>query len=188
MCAIEHFIKGETNIIQDAFSIAGDLENYGGKPLDPKWSLLKDSTSNEDSKKDGLLLEMHGGYNEVGDKNVKKPQKAIVEFLCDKERKGDENLYESEDKYPTKKMKRTEEADKTGGEEEKKDEEDKTPSLEFVEYNQNGEIDILRLKWRTKFACEGAKDEKDAETSAGWGFFTWFILMYLPSFWLRNIC
>lgn len=173
MCAIEHFIKGETNIIQDAFSIAGDLENYGGKPLDPKWSLLKESTSHEDSKKDGLLLEMHGGYNEVGDKNKKKPQKAIVEFLCDKERKGDENLYESEDKYPAKMMKRAEEL-------EKKDEEDKTPSLEFVEYNQSGDIDILRLKWRTKFACEGSKGDQDASKSSGWGFFTWFILMYVP--------
>jgi len=176
VCAIERFIKApDIDTIQDAFSIAGDLADYGGKSLDPKWQLLKESTSHEDSKKDGILLEVFGGWNDVKveGKEINKPQKAIVEFLCDKTRNGDENLYNPEDKYESEAVKRAEDGEKKEGEE------DKTPSLEYVDYNQAGETDVLRLRWRTKFACEDAKGEKDAEKGASWGFFTWFILMYV---------
>lgn len=181
-------IKEEDKIdtIEAAFPIAGDLRDFGGKDMDPKWTLLKQSTSNEDSQKDGLSLELFGGFSADG---KHKAQKAIVEFLCDKTREGDENLYNPEDKYQTTPDKREEDGEKKGEDGDKKEEDgdkkdgdadDKSPSLEYVRYDTSDTaIDVLRLKWRTKYACEGSKEDQDSETSAHWGFFTWFILMYV---------
>jgi hypothetical protein len=56
----------------------------------------------------------------------------------------------------------------------------KTPSLYFEDYDTTGKAeDVLTLIWRTKYACEDAKQEKDAEKKSHWGFFTWFIIMYV---------
>jgi hypothetical protein len=105
-------------------------------------------------------------------------QKAIVEFVCDPEVEGIENLYDPEDKYETKVL--------SGREDEPKDEKKSNGTcmydLSFVRYDQSDEIDTLRLSWRTKYACENAKDLPDTDggdkkSSAHWGFFTWFILM-----------
>lgn len=165
--------------------MAGMLKEYGGKDMDARWTLLRESSSNEDSAKEGLSLEVHGGFNMVD--NKKKPQKAIVEFLCDKEREGLENLLDPEDKYKSpSKEKREEGGDKKDDEKKDDDKKDgdskvddsKSASLEFVRFDQSSdEIDVLRLKWRTKYACEDQKEEDDAEKKASWGFFTWFILM-----------
>lgn len=145
--------------------------------MDPHWGLLKESTSHEDSQKDGLSLELNGGFKTVDGK--KKPQKAIVEFLCHEWREGTENLYDPEDKYEDGKEKVRRDEDKNGDDKKDAEEDKTTPSLEFIRYDQdNADVDVLRLKWRTKYACEGAKDDKDAEKSAHWGFFTWFIVMY----------
>lgn len=163
--------------------------------MDVKWTLLRESSSNDDSAKDGLSLEITGGFNKVDGK--KKPQKAIVEFLCDRKRDGLENLLDPEDKYesPKAKTKREEDGDKK--DDDKKDDEKKddgkkdddkkdegseddaeSASLQFVRYDQgNTEYDVLRLQWRTKYACEDQTDVDDGETTAGWGFFTWFILI-----------
>lgn len=178
------------DFIQDAFPLAGELKDHGGKAMDPKWTLLKDSTSHEDSKRDGLSLEINGGFNKINGKV--KAQKAIVEFVCDPKLEGLENLHKSEDEYVTSAARKREEQkkdeDKKEGEgdkkdddkkdEDKKDDEDKVSSLQFVRYDQtNPDTDVLRLSWRTKYACEGAKDDQDKVSTAHWGFFTWFILM-----------
>ena len=50
-------------------------------------------------------------------------------------------------------------------------------SLKFLKYGPDiadDTVDLLRLEWRTKYACEDAPKEN---VSTGWGFFTWFILM-----------
>jgi hypothetical protein len=46
------------------------------------------------------------------------------------------------------------------------------PSLKFISYEGEGDIDILKLKWYTKHACED-----DAVKPRHWGFFTWFLIM-----------
>lgn len=49
--------------------------------------------------------------------------------------------------------------------------------------NDADNMDVLRLTWHTKYACENADDINDgdddgkSDSSAGWGFFTWFIVM-----------
>ena len=140
--------------------------------MNAKWERLKTSTSHDDSKKEGVRVELNGGFRKL--ESSTRYQKAIVEFICDKTRTGLEHLYDPEDKY-TEKVKR-EESDK---EKDEVDENDpNSSSLEFFDYDQAGEVDILRLRWRTKYACEDSKEKQDAEKAGHWGFFTWFILVY----------
>jgi hypothetical protein len=144
--------------------------------LDAKWERLKTSKSSGDRGREGLRLEINGGYNDK-----KRKQKAIVEFICDRTRVGNEYLWDPADKNDDGKEKRE------GKEDETAPEDDKTPSLSFSEYDTKGDdFDILRLDWRTKYACEDAKQKKDAEKAARWGFFTWFIIMYVTLY--PNLC
>lgn len=164
--------KDGADALMDSWPLAGDLKELGGKNLDAKWESLSDSDSNTDSQKEGLRLSMYGGTHKVHDE--KRPQKVIVEFLCDKTRRGDENLWVPEDKYGKKKRAEGDDAEKP-----KEGESDgNEPSLKFLSYNTSRtDTDILRLEWRTKFACLDASDEPTPTPNRSWGFFTWFILM-----------
>jgi hypothetical protein len=143
--------------------------------MDPVWTRLKTAESSHDSQQEGVRLTMNGGFWTEPSTKKKRYQKAIIEFICDKDLEGDENLWSPEDQYE--KREETDD-DKKDGE---VDTPSNLPSLRFVSYDKTGNTaDILRLEWRTKYACEGVKDEKDAESSSHWGFFTWFVLMYLP--------
>jgi len=69
----------------------------------------------------------------------------------------------------------------TKGDADDHDEEDvsKENSLTFVSYGPvegRENMEVLRLDWRTKYACEDFEDDADGK-KGGWGFFTWFILM-----------
>ncbi|RDW75007.1 autophagy protein Atg27 [Coleophoma cylindrospora] len=172
VCGIERVInkQDQKSMLDKVIPIAGELKNQGGGVLDAKWILLSNSGSHADSEKEGLRLEAHGGF--FGSGKEKKTQTAIVEFLCDKERTGLENLWNSEDQY-TEKRKRAD-----GDASEPVVDDKDLPSLTFVKYDTSRPSeDILRLEWRTKHACVGAKEEKDAEQGHRWGFFTWFILI-----------
>lgn len=138
--------------------------------MDAKWTRLKTSKSAGDVEKEGLRVEMHGGFKTLD--NKKRPQMAIVEFLCDHNRTGLENLPNPEDQYDEVKDKREEGKNET------------TPSIEFFKYGPDADdtMDILRLNWRTEYACEDSKGKQEAEAGDHWGFFTWFIIVYvLPS-------
>jgi hypothetical protein len=177
VCAIERLIKGEFDIIDRVWPIAGDLREQGGYDMNAKWELLSKSKAHADAGKEGLRLELNGGW--IIDDDITRKQKAIVEFLCDKDRKGDENLYDPEDKYSDGKDKREEKEDDGKKDGNVEDDGPGSASLEFVSYYpSDSDADVLRLKWRTKFACEKSKEELDAEKNQHWGFFTWFILMY----------
>ena len=176
VCSIERLIKKEEgeDILEAVIPIAGDLKDKGGSDMNAKWELMgSQSSSHEDAEKEGIRVNMNGGFFGTG--KEKRPQKAIVEFLCDKSRTGLENLWtpEDEDQYEEGKDKWEEKGDE-GDDVADKD----SPSLEFVKYDVDaGDADILRLKWRTRYACEGAKKKLDQEKAKSWGFFTWFILM-----------
>ena len=159
--------------------IAGELKPQGGGDMNTKLERLKTSTSHSDSEKEGVRIEMNGGFRKL-ESGGRRNQKAIVEFVCDK-RTGLENLYDPKEEYDEEKIKREED--------DTKDEDDpKSSDLSFVRYDEGqGDADILRMLWQTKYACEDSKDEQDAEKGNHWGFFTWFILMCdtqfpLPSF------
>lgn len=151
------------DFISDAFPIAGELRDQGGGYSDAKWTRLKTSKLDTDAGKEGVRLEIKGGFRTVD--GSKKKQKAFVEFICDKSLVGDENLWDPEDKYGDGNTKREE---KASGE----------PSLQFVDYDKSGkDEDVLTLLWKTKYACEETKKEEDAEKKSHWGFFTWFIII-----------
>jgi hypothetical protein len=151
--------------ISNAFPIAGELKEREGDYLDVQWTRLKTSTLGEYAGKEGVQLEMKGGFKKVD--GAKRNQKAFVVFICDKDLKGDENLWNPEDEYVPGNTKREE---KTGGE----------SSLQFVSYDTTGkDEDVLNLLWKTTYACETTKKEQDEERKNHWGFFTWFIIMYV---------
>jgi hypothetical protein len=85
VCGVEeayHLTDG-THFTVKVQPIAGEFTaTHGrGRALDPQWTRLKGSASNEDTEREGLRLELHGGkYPETKDG---KPHKAIIEFLCD---------------------------------------------------------------------------------------------------------
>ncbi|KAL3424511.1 hypothetical protein PVAG01_03792 [Phlyctema vagabunda] len=173
LCGIERVINKEEkkSVLEKVIPIAGQLKDQGGGDLDAKWTLLSNSPSNSDTDKEGLRVEMGGGF--FGKGKDKKSQKAIIEFLCDKERTGLENNWKSEDEYSAKTKREEDEGDEKEPLVDDKD----LPSLTFLSYDNKDSTDILRLQWRTKYACEGAKEEKDAERAGHWGFFTWFIII-----------
>ncbi|KAI9810722.1 MAG: hypothetical protein M1827_006060 [Pycnora praestabilis] len=172
VCGIERTTNPgeEKDEITGVYPIAGDYTlNHGGH-LDPTWTRLKSSASHADSEKEGLRVEMQGGRYPF-DLKLNREQRAVVEFLCDKERTGNEGSV-AEERIS---MGKGEEggAKRDGGNED--------PSLQFVSYGPQDDIDVLRLEWRTKYACEGHKDDGGDEGSKSpsghWGFFTWFIII-----------
>jgi hypothetical protein len=170
VCAITRSAaNGEASFIESVTPIAGDLTLQGGGNLDAKFTRLKTSSSAGDVGKEGLRLEMNGGFKTIN--KQKRKQKAIIEFICDKERSGLENLPSSEDQY--------DEMKENWAKNKREENNTTTPSLEFFNYVPDADdtMDILRLNWRTRYACEDYKEQKDAEKSVRWGFFTWFIIM-----------
>ncbi|KAF2815750.1 uncharacterized protein BDZ99DRAFT_457715 [Mytilinidion resinicola] len=156
-----------------AIPIAGDYKLQNGRDINAQWTLLRDSKSNHDTNMEGLRGELHGGkYPFAGKKGI--DQQAIVEFICDNDRTGLEGD-------------ETDDSDKEEDDEDKvrrNDDEDgdskKGRSLQFWKYEEEEQdkgkkVGVLRLQWRTKYACEDAKAEPGS--SSGWGFFTWFIII-----------
>ncbi|EXJ95088.1 hypothetical protein A1O1_00206 [Capronia coronata CBS 617.96] len=140
--------------VENVIPVAGNFDSTTGKSLAPRVSRLK----SQDSDSDGLQIELNGGYYN------KRKQRAVVELQCDKDRTGDEEK---------RKVKRDDDED---GDEEQ---EPLSSSLSFVSYGPVGgkeQIEVLRLDWKTKYACEDYADS-DGAKKTGWGFFTWFILV-----------
>lgn len=193
VCAIKRVIGEDSDNITEVIPIAGSLENHGGTQFDYEVVRLKNSDSNADSKKEGLRLVLKGGRHENRD------QRAVIEFLCDREKTGLEGEWEAEDKYE-KESKRKREDDKK--EDDKKDDDKKDgdknkdnkeevehqlkkddAALIWESYGAEKDIDVLRLTWHTKYACEKRDDDKDVQdpeepsSSGSWGFFTWLVIM-----------
>ncbi|KAI9760470.1 MAG: hypothetical protein M4579_001664 [Chaenotheca gracillima] len=189
VCGIEHVLYDDGHLDEDPLGIkviAGDFPTSHGLSLDAQWTRLSTSSSHADSEKEGLRLEMHGGRYPL--KSSGKKQKAIVEFLCDRERTGlergsglgdgskkdDEKEDEGE---PEERRRRAEDDDdEEDGRHQTSNSDEK--SLRLISYKEGETEDILRLEWRTKYACEGETDRKDGGSGNGhWGFFTWFIII-----------
>lgn len=120
----------------------------------------------------------------------KRPQKAVIEFICDREKTGLEGEATPEDEYATSSLqRRAEDKDK---DKDKDDAVDASEEKQIIKpgaalvWNSYGpseknDADILRLTWYTQYACEDAwenpPDEKNGDSSRGWGFFTWFVIL-----------
>lgn len=183
---------GGADDIRGVIPIAGEYVLQHGGPLDPKWTRLKTSSSNADSAMEGLRLELHGGRYPFAAKHGRK-QKAIIEFVCDRDRTGlegqgqdkedDDDEDAGDDKPSTPPGDNDDDVDDDEGGRGGRGDDGK--SLRFIRYEPTSEDvheDTLRLEWRTKYACEGVRDEegqKKKKNGGHWGFFTWFIIMWV---------
>ncbi|KAF2469793.1 uncharacterized protein BDR25DRAFT_263165 [Lindgomyces ingoldianus] len=181
VCAVRETIdmSDKNNRTINPIDIAGTYRMDNGRTIDAKFSLLRNSKSHSDAGREGVRAELHGGRFPFKDNKNGLDQMAIIEFVCDKDRTGLENDEkddgEKEDdgkdgeKEDSKKLRRREDSKC----------EDSDKSLRFCSYEveeqeKGKKVSVLRLEWRTKYACEDALD--DAEGSH-WGFFAWFIII-----------
>ena len=183
VCGIEetYFLDDKTHRTAKVRPIAGEFTatHGSGRALEPKWTRLKGSASNEDAEREGLRLELHGGkYPETKEG---KPHKAIVEFICDPELTGNEGFGDAKEKRLVSMAEGEGEGDGGKGEDEiTLPDLDKGKSIQFVSFKAEGEEQtmVLRLNWKTKYACEGAEKAPPApKKHNSWGFFTWFLIM-----------
>ncbi|WEW54785.1 type II membrane protein [Emydomyces testavorans] len=168
VCGIERTkIKDGTEITSGTIPIAGNYAHSSGRSLDPKITRLKSS----DSEQEGLRIELHGG------KYLQRSQQAVIEMICDKDRTGLDD--DDEDKQRRRKREDGEPTDKDSESPEGDDKNDSenNKSLQFKSYGEVDKINVLRLDWRTKYACEGFQEGGDGKKSNHWGFFTWVIIL-----------
>lgn len=204
MCGIRRGIEGETDTVIDVVPIAGDLKNQGMGDLDSTATRLKTSDSSADSQREGVRIVLNGGLH--GALRQKREQRAVVEMLCDAEKTGKEGEWDpKDDKYEpgqedgggdegetegdaAGRRKRQEDGEdgKDGSDGDDKPERQllrPDSALIFDSYgplSDSSNIDVLRLTWYTKYACEGLPDEEYPDNNGNnrhWGFFTWFVIM-----------
>ena len=178
--------------VTEVIAIAGSLEDKGGTSFEFDVTRLSTSDSNSDSKKEGLRLVLKGGKHPLdGPQKERREQKAVIEFLCDPNKEGTEGEWKSEDEYDKESILRREEKEGDGedgkgesGVEHQLKKDD--AALIWESYTAEGDADILRMTWHTKYACEkrdgggdggGAPSGGEGDVSSHWGFFTWFVLM-----------
>lgn len=183
VCSVEedyNLADGKDEVVH-VKPIAGEFSTSHGRGLDPKVTRLKGGAAHEDAEREGVRIELNGGKYPESKEGVR--QKAIIEMVCDKELTGLEG-FEEDEKREVEMM--AEEGDKEDDDVELPDL-DKGKSLQFVSYKEEGDEDskigVLRLRWKSKYACEGASDAppppSKGSKSGGWGFFTWFLIMYV---------
>ncbi|KAF2194794.1 hypothetical protein K469DRAFT_706282 [Zopfia rhizophila CBS 207.26] len=178
ICGINHRTDLEKgNITTHYVPIAGTYTLNSGTEIDARFSLLRNSKSHSDAGREGVRAELHGGRYPF--KKGGMPQQAIIEFVCDKERTGLEGDEKDEGgEGDDGKDKKEEGREKKLRRRDDKGCEDSNKSLRFCGYTYEEEKDktigVLRLDWRTKYACEDAVDEI---SDGHWGFFTWFIII-----------
>jgi hypothetical protein len=148
---------------------------------------LKDSASHDDANKEGLRVELHGGRYPF-ESSKGRQQKAIIEFQCDRNRTGLEGSeHDSRDKLDEENeaaLPVTRADDKKDDKKDDNEDPVEDASLKLISYKAEGqgddEFDVLRLEWKTKYACEGMTEHKPTSgnnSSSHWGFFTWFLIM-----------
>ncbi|KAI9711260.1 MAG: hypothetical protein M1820_002247 [Bogoriella megaspora] len=207
VCAIEynHNEVDNQTTITEVITMAGEFSNKNGLYLEPQYTRLKGSDSHADADKEGVRIELHGGRYPFDDRKGQK-QKVFLEMICDMDRNGLEGDLgdgrvplggqKEEDRRefapratevdlaeePDEDNDGNEGDDERDGDEE--DDEDTDRSLRWISHRTEGEdkneIGVLRLEWRSKYACENYNkgDDKDEDDKPkGWGFFTWFIII-----------
>lgn len=184
VCAIERLFDSTNSEgeIEKVIPIAGDFYASHGRTLDAEVTRLKNSASNSDADKEGLLVQLHGGkYPETRQGRL---QKAILELQCDRDWTGNEGFEEDTKKLDgsgfvtIRNTTPEDEPDDSGPE---LPDLDQGKALQFQSFKPETDgVGVLRLTWKTKYACEGAfdepKEDRDKNTQ-GWGLFTWFLII-----------
>lgn len=152
-----------------AFPIAG-LEHLGQGSKDPEVTRLKKI----DPDREGLMVRLAGGQY-IDENKAKKDAAAVIEFQCDHTRSGLEGLDTTDESDQEAEEKRLRTKEEIG---------DRTRSLQFKSFgpSDNGSY-VLKLDWLTRYACDDSLSKK-GDSSGAWGFFTWFIVMYVSPWYL----
>ncbi|KAE8145210.1 putative autophagy protein Atg27 [Aspergillus avenaceus] len=153
-----------------AFPIVG-LEHLGHGSKDPELTRLKKL----DAAEEGLLVKLSGGQY-IDNEGKKKDAGAVVEFQCDRDRSGLEGLETT-----------NEPSDDNNEKQRRRRETDNPPdsgngssqrSLEFKSFGQaDDDSYVLKLNWKTTYACDTYLEDNKGDGSSHWGFFTWLIII-----------
>ena len=155
-----------------------------------------------------MRIGLNGGRFPISDRKGQK-QKVFIEMLCDPDRTGLEGV-PGDGRVPLGDNDATldsrgyseyneEEDDDDDGDDSDdgnddesdgdKDSEENDASLQFISYGDEENVGVLRLAWRTKWACEGMADkggnnddDNGGDQNKHWGLFTWFIIMWVFDF------
>lgn len=175
ICGVEQVIRPDENTTQvdRVIPVAGEYTATHGRALESRPTRLKNSDSNADADMEGVRVEFSGSRYPLNGKSGVK-QKAIIEFICDPSLTGNEGCCDDDKEREPRRIRKDEEEN---GE---LPDLDKGKSIQFKSYREqpNGDAWVLRLEWRTMYACENAKDIAPPK-QGGWGFFTWFIIVYV---------
>lgn len=129
--------------------------------MDPEFTRL----ATIDPETEGVRIKLAGGeYRGDDDEGKKKDTAAVIDFTCDPDRSGLEGLVTEEDSADADEKKR------------RRREESKNRSLQFKSFELEDDTYVLRLDWRTRYACDDYQRGKQ-NNSNSWGFFTWMIIM-----------
>ncbi|KAK1144691.1 type II membrane protein [Aspergillus melleus] len=158
ICGFEYKHSPDGSESKHPFPIVG-LDPVGHGSKETEITRLK----TDDSDQEGLRVRLSGGSYENED-GKKKSAGAVIEFQCDPDRSGLEGL--------------TPQADDGPEDEEKQRRDEDRRSLQFKSF---GLVDddsyVLRLDWRTRYACDNYVDDNKGDSSSHWGFFTWLIII-----------
>ncbi|KAK2607380.1 hypothetical protein N8I77_006057 [Diaporthe amygdali] len=190
VCGIVRGIKDDQDQVQAVIPIAGELANHGMGSLEPKTTRLKTSESGDDAKKEGVRIVLNGGKSSISGQD--RTQQAIIEMVCDKDKTGKEGEWDPKDDKYEPGQEETEEggsssarerkrADGDEGQNEKSEHQLRKPdsALIFDSYgprSEDAKVDVLRLTWHTKYACEGLPAD-EYPSNEHWGFFTWLVIL-----------
>ncbi|KAG9191566.1 hypothetical protein G6011_10300 [Alternaria panax] len=205
VCGIRENIdlSKDDNSTMTPIDIAGTYSTQNGRNIDAKFENLGHSKSNKDAGLEGVRATLNGGRFPFDSKREGVNQRAIIEFVCDKERTGlegdemDKSPHEDGDKDDAddaddkdgKDAKNTKDDDQGDGKKQDKLQPrednakskcaDNDNSLRFCGYDLETEgkdksVQTLRLEWRTKYACA---DAPSPDGGSHWGFFGWFFII-----------
>ena len=200
VCGLEHLHFDKNDVLSSVLPIAGDLHADGGSDFTFKATVLAPSASDEKLKdRHGLRLVLGGGAAPLGEPELLRPQRAVIDFICDPKRTGLEGEWEGEDRYETSGA--AERRGETGvgqTEDEKKEgdgaKEDVTKNHQLIKdgaalvfdgygpaSGADSKTDELRLTWYTEAACVDKRDDGSGgaggDSGSHWGLFTWLTIM-----------
>lgn len=176
-----------TLTLTEILPIAGAYNTSNTSIGGSEWTRLKASDTSE--AHEGVRLRIHGGRA-----NGRK-QHAVIDMLCIREPKRRDGSNEEVIRRTDDKIKRDEKDDddedgddRRPGEEKKKQWEELLTTddgaggtIHFISYEREKAEGVLRLEWKTKYACEdAADDDDDGSPSGGWGIFSWFFFLFVP--------
>ncbi|KAF4239009.1 hypothetical protein CNMCM8980_009492 [Aspergillus fumigatiaffinis] len=180
ICGFQYkYTEDHLEEISHAFPIAG-LDPLGHGSKDAEVTRLKGDGQ------EGLLVKLAGGEYIDKDKK-KKDARAVIEFQCDPDRSGLEGLSSVEDESSEEETRRRLVVREDAGDKDKDKDKEKTDpndgsdpsrSLQFESFGPaDDDAYVLKLKWRTRYACDNYVRDRKGDGSSHWGFFTWLIII-----------